>query len=235
MKQLILGLLLIVGGITGFQAQSVNAAVKITSTSITSKVDTPLNLKSLVKTNYASTKIKSVTLTTSQPVLASPQNLTIGVKVTATDKSVASKNLTLKVVANNNLKQRANMIYFLQSAVPYIKGNMSVTKAPALTAQTWGGNVNFSGTDKQNTEFIGHNPGVFVQNKQLKIGAAIKVTDAKNRAFVYHVDKIAVVNPLGYTKAGVDLYPNITTRGTTERIVLQSSVNASDKLIVFAH
>lgn len=112
MKQLILGLLLIVGGITGFQAQSVNAAVKITSTSITSKVDTPLNLKSLVKTNYASTKIKSVTLTTSQPVLASPQNLTIGVKVTATDKSVASKNLTLKVVANNNLKQRANMIYF---------------------------------------------------------------------------------------------------------------------------
>ncbi|WP_407892362.1 hypothetical protein [Lacticaseibacillus sp. N501-2] len=235
MKKVILGLMLIIGGIVGFQARPVAAAVKITSTSITSKVDVPLNLKSLVKTNYASNKIQSVTLTTAAPVLAAPQRLTIGVKVAATDKSVATKTLTLNVVANSALKQRANMIYFLQSAVPYIKGSMAVTKAPALTAQTWGGNVIFSGTDHQNTEFIGHNPGVFVQNKLLKIGSAIKVTDANNRAFVYHVDKLAVVNPLGYTKAGVDLYPSITARGTTERIVLQSSVNATDKLIVFAH
>ncbi|WP_125709285.1 hypothetical protein [Lacticaseibacillus porcinae] len=235
MRKVLLGFLLVVLGIIGFQTQAVNAAVKITSTSISSPVDAALNLKSLVKTSYASNKIQSVTLTTAPPVLAAPQNLTIGVKVIATDRTVATKTIALHVVANYALKQRANMIYFLQSAVPYIKGNMTVTKAPALTAQTWGGNVLFSGTDHQNTQFIGHNPGVFVQNKLLKVGNALKVTDAANRAFTYHVDKIAVVNALGYTQAGVDLYPSITERGNAERIVLQSSVNASDKLIVFAH
>lgn len=235
MKRWLMGIVLFVGGSLAFASRPVNAAVKITSTSITSKVDRTLNLKALVKTTYAADRIKTVSLTTAPPVLAAPQTLAIGVKVVAADRSVATKTLTLKVVANPALKQRANMIYLLQSAVPYIKGSMAVTKAPALTAQTWGGQVSYSGLDRQNTEFIGHNPGVFVQNKQLKLGSAIKVTDAKNRAFVYHVDKIAVVNPMGYTTSGQDLYPLITERGSSERIVLQNSVNSRDKLIVFAH
>ncbi|WP_461215021.1 sortase family protein [Lacticaseibacillus sp. GG6-2] len=213
--------------------QPVAAAPKIITTSLTTKVDVPVNLAS-VKTTYATSAIRLIQIVGTQPVLAAPQKQVITVKVTAKDGTTAQKQLTLNVVANSKLKQRANMIYFRQSAVPYIRGGTWVKTAPALTAQTWGGNPVFSGTDKQNTHFIGHNPGVFVQNKLLRVGDVIKVTDAKNRAFTYHVYSTAVVNALGYTASGADLYSDIASRGTTERIVLQSSVNAQQKLVVFA-
>lgn len=102
-------------------------------------------------------------------------------------------------------------------------------------ASTWGGASVFSGSDGQNTHFIGHNPGAFSVIFSLSIGSKITVTDASGTPTTYTVNSICQVTDYGVdVNSGKELFGDITGTGGGERITLQSCINDDINLIVFA-
>lgn len=103
------------------------------------------------------------------------------------------------------------------------------------TASTWGGTTVFSGDDGMNTHFIGHNPGVFSIIFNLSIGNEITVTDANGVSQTYIVNLMTQVTDDGRDiRTGTALYEDITGTGGGERITLQTCINDSVNLIIFA-
>ena len=100
---------------------------------------------------------------------------------------------------------------------------------------TWGGASVQSGTDGLNTHFIGHNPGVFNALFQVGIGNQITVTDAVGAPTNYTVNNIVQVDDYGVGVAdGVAYIDQIAGTEGGERITLQTCVNESINLIIFA-
>ncbi|MGX7024338.1 sortase domain-containing protein [Vagococcus hydrophili] len=103
-------------------------------------------------------------------------------------------------------------------------------------ASTWGGAATQSGNDGLSTHFIAHNPGVFSVLFHLSLGEEIVITDGANQAKSYHVARIWTVNDSGIDIAtGEDTWDLITGSNNGEAVALQTCIDDSTNLIVFAN
>lgn len=127
-------------------------------------------------------------------------------------------------------------IYFKNQAVPYenagTNGAINVINE-SNKASTWGGVSTFSGTDGQNTHFIGH------YNKQFEnIAGTDKfvITDTNGESFTYVTTAIYEVDEYGIgIEDGIDYWERITGTSGGERIVIQTSTGKQkEKLIIEA-
>lgn len=131
-----------------------------------------------------------------------------------------------------------NQIIFLGHSLPYQNGGQGsgqgIINGGSLAA-TWGGNPIQSGTDNQNTHFIGHNPGIFSPVLSLNPSDAITVTDSAGNPTTYIVNGLVQVDDSGVNIAsGQDNWDQITSAGGGERITLQTCIGDSVNLIVYA-
>ena len=131
-----------------------------------------------------------------------------------------------------------NQISFHGQSIPYQNAGQGsgqgVINGGSIAA-TWGGNPIQSGTDNQNTHFIGHNPGIFSPVLALSGGDAITVTDSAGNATTYIVNGLVQVDDSGRDIAsGLDNWDQITSAGGGERITLQTCLGDSVNLIVYA-
>lgn len=131
-----------------------------------------------------------------------------------------------------------NQLSFLGYSLPYQNAGQgagqSIINAGELAA-TWGGSPVQSGTDNQNTHFIGHNPGVFSSILALSIGNTITVTDSAGHAATYSVTNVIQVDDSGRDiHSGQDNWDQITSTSGGERITLQTCLGDTVNLIVFA-
>ncbi|MBO0411131.1 sortase [Enterococcus hulanensis] len=131
-----------------------------------------------------------------------------------------------------------NQISFHGQSIPYQNAGQGsgqgVINGGSIAA-TWGGNPIQSGTDNQNTHFIGHNPGIFSPVLALGGGDAITVTDSAGNATTYIVNGLVQVDDSGRDIAsGIDNWDQITSAGGGERITLQTCIGDSVNLIVYA-
>lgn len=101
-------------------------------------------------------------------------------------------------------------------------------------AATWGGAAVQSGSDGLNTHFIGHNPGIFNVLFSLTGGSVIQVSDSNNQVTNYTVTGITQVDDYAVSADGTDYYDQMIGTGGGERITLQTCINDSTNLIVFA-
>lgn len=137
-----------------------------------------------------------------------------------------------------------NHIYFAGKAVPYkntgtsgtSNGNGQSGSAQNVidttnNAATFGGAATFSGTDGQNTHFIGHNPGQF---SGMHTSSTFIVTDGSGNAYQYDRSNNYVVNEYGVTPNGANKMDRIMGSGGGERITLQSTKTHPSKWIVEA-
>lgn len=107
---------------------------------------------------------------------------------------------------------------------------------PAGTAATWGGAATQSGTDGLNTHFIAHNPGAFSGLFSLEIGSQIVVTDANGTPSTYTVQNILHLDDYGISiDDGQNYWDNCIGTAGGERITLQTCINDSVNLMVFAY
>jgi len=133
-----------------------------------------------------------------------------------------------------------NTIYILNDAIDYQDGGQAngqtvINGDPDGTVSTWGGVADYSGTDNQNTHFIGHNPGAFYVLYNLTKGSMVSITDANNTVFHYQVDDIRVVDHEGNdVNTGEDLWNKIVGTDGGERVTLQTCDGVSKDYIVFA-
>lgn len=124
--------------------------------------------------------------------------------------------------------------------IPYQNGGQAVGQSlidanPTGTIATWGGAVVQSGTDNQNTHFIGHNPGIFSVLFTLGMGSHISVTDASGQATIYAVTSSIQVDDAGQgIQDHNDYWDAIVSPGNTESITLQTCIDEQTNLIVFA-
>ena len=134
--------------------------------------------------------------------------------------------------------QQPNQIALLGTSIPYQnagQGNGQGIINSGSVAATWGGNPIQSGTDNQNTHFIGHNPGVFSSIFSLSAGSPIIVTDSLGNATTYIVNGIIQVDDSGRDiHSGQGNWDQITSAGGGERITLQTCITDTVNLIVFA-
>ncbi|MGG5370459.1 class F sortase [Enterococcus sp. AZ196] len=131
-----------------------------------------------------------------------------------------------------------NQISFHGQSLPYQNAGQGsgqgIINSGAIAA-TWGGNPTQSGTDNQNTHFIGHNPGIFSPILSLSGGDAITVTDSAGNATTYIVTGLTQVDDSGRDIAsGLDNWDQITSAGGGERITLQTCLGDTVNLIVYA-
>jgi len=131
-----------------------------------------------------------------------------------------------------------NQLSFHGQSLPYINAGQGsgqgVINGGSIAA-TWGGNPTQSGTDNQNTHFIGHNPGFFSPVLSLSAGDAITVTDGVGNPTTYIVNGLINVDDSGRDiNSGLDNWDQITSAGGGERITLQTCLGDSVNLIVFA-
>lgn len=101
-------------------------------------------------------------------------------------------------------------------------------------AATWGGSAVQSGSDGLNTHFIGHNPGIFNVLFGLSGGSVIQVSDSNNQVTNYTVTGITQVDDYAMGADGTDYYDQMIGTGGGERITLQTCINDSINLVVFA-
>lgn len=127
-------------------------------------------------------------------------------------------------------------IYFKDKSVSYknagVSGAVNVIDN-SDSASTWGGAEVFSGTDNQNTHFIGH------YNKQFSnINGTDKfiVTDSNGTPFTYITTAIYEVDEYGIgIEDGIDYWERIASPTGGERIVIQTSTGKQkEKLIIEA-
>ncbi|MFR3684010.1 MAG: sortase domain-bontaining protein [Enterococcus sp.] len=134
--------------------------------------------------------------------------------------------------------QQPNQIALLGTSIPYQNAGQGSGQGiinGGSVAATWGGNPTQSGTDNQNTHFIGHNPGVFSPILSLGAGSPITVTDSAGNATTYIVNGIIQVDDSGRDiHSGQDNWDQITSAGGGERITLQTCITDAVNLIVFA-
>lgn len=131
-----------------------------------------------------------------------------------------------------------NMIQIAGSYIPYSNagqdsGQATIDANPGAAA-TWGGSPVQSGSDGMNTHIIGHNPGSFNVLFSLGVGSTIEVSDASGQVSTYIVQNIVTVDDSGYGVDGTDYWDQITGTGGGERLTLQTCINDSQNLIVFA-
>lgn len=82
-------------------------------------------------------------------------------------------------------------LYVLGDYIKYIQGSEEDVEPPANAASTWFGNGDVD--DDRHTYFIGHNPGVFKNVMNLKVGDAVTVWDDQGNQRVYHVYDVLVL------------------------------------------
>jgi hypothetical protein len=132
----------------------------------------------------------------------------------------------------------ANQISFLGYSLPYQNAGQGSGQGiidGGGTAATWGGSPIQSGSDNQNTHFIGHNPGVFSAILSLSAGQSITVTDQAGNAASYVVTGVVQVDDSGRDiHSGQDHWGQITSAGGGERITLQTCLSDTVNQIVFA-
>ena len=131
-----------------------------------------------------------------------------------------------------------NQLSFHGQSIPYQNGGLGSGQGiinGGSIAATWGGNPTQSGSDNQNTHFIGHNPGIFSPILSLGPGNVIIVTDHNGQAATYIVNGVVQVDDSGIDiHSGQDYWGQITSVGGGERITLQTCITDSVNLIVFA-
>jgi hypothetical protein len=132
-------------------------------------------------------------------------------------------------------------IYMNGQNIPYQNGGQGTGQSiidanPSGVAATWGGAAVQSGTDGQNTHFIGHNPGAFATIFSLSAGSQIIVTDANATPTTYTVRTLLQLNDYGEeVNTGKDYWDLTVGTGDEERITLQSCINDDINLIVIAY
>lgn len=131
-----------------------------------------------------------------------------------------------------------NQISFNGISIPYQNAGQGSGQGiinGGAVAATWGGNPTQSGTDGQNTHFIGHNPGVFSPICSLGPGNEIIVTDSAGNATKYIVTGVIHVDDSGRDiNSGQDNWDQITSSGGGERITLQTCLGDTVNQIVYA-
>jgi len=135
----------------------------------------------------------------------------------------------------------ASTMYVAGQAISYQNGGQTygqsiIDSYPDSMISTWGGAATQSGTDGQNTHFIGHNPGVFSVVFNLSTGNQIVVTDSNGTPTTYTVSSIFQVDHYANGVAdGINYWDTITGTGGGERITLQACVNDTINIIIIAN
>jgi len=130
-------------------------------------------------------------------------------------------------------------IYVAGNAISFKEGGMAqgqdiINNAPDSLVSTYGGAVHQSGSDGQNTHFIGHNIGAFSCLLNVAPGQVITVTDSNNVPADYVIRSVRQVDYYGYCiQSGEDLYYEMLEPGTSERVTLQTCID-DHLLVVFA-
>ncbi|MGX7244903.1 immunoglobulin-like domain-containing protein [Enterococcus quebecensis] len=125
--------------------------------------------------------------------------------------------------------------------IPYQNGGQGsgqsiIDSNPNGVASTWGGAAVQSGSDGQNTHFIGHNPGAFSTVFSLGAGSQIVVTDADGTPTTYTVRTLLQLDDYGNEVGTGTNYWDLTVgTGGGERITLQSCINDNVNLFVIAY
>ncbi|SJZ76901.1 Sortase family protein [Pilibacter termitis] len=147
------------------------------------------------------------------------------------------------VTKNGGIKNeilRRDTIYYSDKAIPFKEANNGngqeiIDNEPDTVASTWGRANHFSGTDNQNTYFIGHHMGAFDPFVEARLDDKITVTDDKGVAYTYVIDKISIVNELGIEeKTGVRIFSEYILKGNEERITLQTCLSDTKRKICSA-
>ncbi|MDR0922641.1 MAG: sortase [Lactobacillales bacterium] len=131
-------------------------------------------------------------------------------------------------------------MYIAGTAIAYANGGQGSGQAiidsnPNGIISTWGGAPTQSGTDGMNTHFIGHNVGAFTCLLSVGNGSQIVVTDGNDTPTTYIVNSEATVDTNGIDlSTGQNLWSQITGTAGGERITLQTCLNSTQRLIVFA-
>lgn len=144
----------------------------------------------------------------------------------AEQQEVASTKQSSEV--QSKPKYNPNTLYFNGKAVPYKAGGEAKGQAIIDShggykyASTWGDIVSFNGTDNLNTNFIGHNPGVFAGIENAK---QITVTDGNGTPFTYKLQEIVKAHKDTYVdQSGVYQRDRLFGKGSSERITVQTCV-----------
>ena len=135
---------------------------------------------------------------------------------------------------------KTDQLQILNQSISYQNGGQSQGQAIIdqnhSIVSTWGGASTQSGNDNQNTHFIGHNPGIFSVLFSLHIGDVITATDSQGQPTDYKIYSIVQVNDSGYDiHDGHDYWDQITGTSGGERITLQTCIDDSTNLVVFAN
>lgn len=135
---------------------------------------------------------------------------------------------------------KTDQLQILNQSISYQNGGQgqgqSIIDQNRSIVSTWGGASVQSGSDNQNTHFIGHNPGIFSVLFSLHIGDVITVTDGNGQPTDYKIYSIVQVDDSGYDiHDGHDYWDQITGTGGGERITLQTCIDDSTNLVVFAN
>ncbi|GCF92588.1 hypothetical protein NRIC_04790 [Enterococcus florum] len=133
---------------------------------------------------------------------------------------------------------QAMMLNIGGSYIPYSNAGQgsgqSVIDSNSGIGATWGGAAVQSGNDGMNTHFIGHNPGAFSALFSVGAGSAIQVSDGAGQVTSYTVQYCVTVDDNAYGSNGVDYWDQMIGSGGGERITLQTCINDSTNLVVFA-
>lgn len=135
---------------------------------------------------------------------------------------------------------KTDQLKILNQSISYQNGGQSQGQAiidqDHSIVSTWGGIPAQSGNDNQNTHFIGHNPGIFSVLFSLHIGDVITATDSQGQPTDYKIYSIVQVDDSGYDiHDGHDYWDQITGTSGGERITLQTCIDDSTNLVVFAN
>ncbi|MBP1045256.1 sortase [Enterococcus sp. BWM-S5] len=135
---------------------------------------------------------------------------------------------------------QAMTMYINGAAIPYQNGGSAgqsiIDGNPNGTVSTWGGAAVQSGSDGLNTHFIGHNPGIFSAIFGLGGGSQIIVTDGAGNATTYTVSSVTTVDDYATEiSTGNNIWDMVTGTGGGERITLQTCIDDTTNLIVFAY
>lgn len=205
-----------------------------------SKAMTPEGTTSSNQQAAANSSTKTPQSTTEETQETSPQQVPVeAVPAQETQQAAAEQvNPTVEAPVPQTPVKQPNQITLLGTTIPYQNAGQGSGQGiinGGSVAATWGGNPIQSGTDNQNTHFIGHNPGVFSPILSLGNGSAITVTDSAGNATTYIVNGLIQVDDSGRDiHSGQDNWDQITSAGGGERITLQTCITDSINLIVFA-
>lgn len=133
-----------------------------------------------------------------------------------------------------------NSLYIAGTQIPYQNGGQGAGQGiidgnPFGIVSTWGGASVQSGSDGQNTHFIGHNPGIFSVLLSVGIGSTIVVTDSAGTPTTYVVNNLLHLNDYGDELGTGTSYWDLTVgTGGGERITLQTCISNTENLMVLA-